>query len=308
MIFIQDPFVRYYDYRPFRSTFLNKIIGNSSKICGILGQRLLPWCFNLYPGTVLEKGKRSSIIVTMTSFPARIGNVWIVLESLLRQQLQPKQVWLYLSEVQFIDRALPENLNRYIENDFLKIIWVKDDYRSYKKFWYFVKDCPSESFITLDDDIIYQSNIISSLIEEREKYPNYVLACYCYKIQYNTDGSLKPYRTWCKKTKKGDIGNRIFFGSGGGTYFPSGCLEGADVDYEIIKRICPLADDIWLNAFVRCNGYHIACVKERRSVVSVLNKQNITLSHENLEENKNDIQLDRTIKFFIKEFNVNPFK
>lgn len=307
MFFIQDLFVSYYDYRPFRSALLNKVIGNSSKILGFLGKSFLPWYFNLCPGTILEIEKRSLVIATMTSFPARIGTLWIVMESLIRQKLQPKQVWLYLSERQFPKHELPKSLKKYINCDFLKIIWVKEDYRSYKKFWYFIKDHPNESFITLDDDIIYQSNTICLLVEGQVKYTGYVVACYCYRIKYNTDGSCKPYRTWDKQTKRGDAGNDIFFGSGGGTLFPVGSLNGSNADYETIKHVCPSADDIWLNAFVRYNGFKTVCVKNRRwSFVSVPIEYNTSLSSQNLGENLNDKQIKNIILFFKKK-GFNPF-
>lgn len=43
----------------------------------------------------------------------------------------------------------------------------------------------------------------------------------------------------------------FIFGSGGGTYFPPGSLSGSDIPFEVIDKICPSADDIWLNAITR---------------------------------------------------------
>ncbi len=298
-MYIQDLFVAYNDYRPFNNELLNKLIGNSSKMLGRIGQRILPCWFKRMPGVLLPEEKRATIIVTMTSFPARIASIWIVFESLLRQRLQPKQIWLYLSEEQFPEHKLPISLNKYLNNNFLKIIWTKQDIKSYKKFWYFIKDYPNESFITLDDDIIYHSNIVRCLVEGHKNSPGYVLACYCYKIKHNSDGSLKPYKLWDKKTIKGDCGLNIFFGSGGGTFFPAGCLKGADTDFDVINKICPLADDIWLNIFVRLNGFQVLCVRDRRwSLVSVPIEKNISLSSQNLKKDKNDEQLKAVMEYF----------
>lgn len=299
-MFIQDFFVSYYDYRPFRSILLNKIIGNGSKLSGFIGRRVLPWWFRCFRKEAKPLKSRASVVATMTSFPARIGNVWVVIESMLRQKLQPKQILLYLSEEQFPSRELPSSLDKYINDNFLRIIWVKDDYRSYKKFWYFIKEYPNEAFITLDDDIIYASDTVLKLVNEARKEKFTIPACYCYRIVYE-DGFPGPYSKWSKKTNKGDCGLNVFFGSGGGTYFPVGSLVGADDNYEIIRQICPLADDIWLNAFIRKNGYSVVCVKDRRSVVNVLNKKNITLSKENVGAGRNDLQLKSTNRYLLSK-------
>lgn len=306
-MFIQDIFVKYYDWRPFNSVLLNKVIGNLSKLTGIVGRRLLPWWFRLLPGE--KKEKKSDVVACMTSFPARMPYIWIVFESLLRQKLQPRKILLYLSEIQFDDKKnIEESLKRYIDLEFLEIKWVKEDYRSYKKFWYYIKENPNQAFITLDDDIIYASDIIYKLINEANNCEKIVPACYCYRITKDKSGMLKSYSSWDKLTKKGDMGNDIFFGSGGGTFFPSGCLEDADFSYEIIKQTCPLADDIWLNAFIRKNKFIVKCVKNRRSVVNVLNKHDTTLSNINVGMSKNDEQLQNVIRLFRKKFNFNPFK
>src|SRR5690606_5759236 len=49
-------------------------------------------------------------IVSFTSFPGRIDQVWIVAELLLRQSFKPDAVILWLSEEQFPDRQVPKNL------------------------------------------------------------------------------------------------------------------------------------------------------------------------------------------------------
>ena len=305
-MYIQDWFVRYNDYRPFNNVFLNKVIGNLSKITGLIGKHILPTLFRLFPKDLDDD--RSCVVVCMTSFPTRIPNLWIVLESILRQKKQPQKILLYLSEIQFDNKDFVEkSLARYVELGILEIKWVNEDYRSYKKFWYFIKEYPNNPFITLDDDIIYESNTIIRLISEAEKCLRTIPACYCYKIRYDSEGNLRPYADWEKQTRIGDSGRDIFFGSGGGVFFPSGSLKGADVNYDIIQKICPLADDIWLNAYIRLNGFDVTCVKNRRSVVSVYNKNNVSLSQENLGHKRNDEQIIEVNENMFQKYGYRPF-
>ena len=49
-MYIQDLFIRYYDYRPFKNRLANKIIGNASKFGLILANIILPIWFKLFPG------------------------------------------------------------------------------------------------------------------------------------------------------------------------------------------------------------------------------------------------------------------
>lgn len=45
-------------------------------------------------GRLVETKRECQLIVSLTSFPLRIGRLWIVIESLLRQQVKPDRVIL----------------------------------------------------------------------------------------------------------------------------------------------------------------------------------------------------------------------
>lgn len=307
-MFVQDFFVKWNDCRPFKNVFLNKVIGNTSKITGRAGALLLPYYFLLHPGIIRPKNNRASVTVCMTSIPTRIDKVWVVMECIIRQTIQPDTVLLYLSKKQFKKIEVPSSLQRYVNSDFLHIVWVDEDIRSYKKFWYYIRDFPDRGFITLDDDILYPSDIIEILLKSYDKSKKIIPACYCYKIKFDYSGKILQYEEWEKNTKRGYVGNDIFFGSGGGVYFPAGSLLGANLPYDMISQICPFADDIWLNAFVRRNGYVVMCAKNRRSVVSVPNDCKKNLSSYNLDNGGNNNQMKSVVSFFIKEYGFDPFE
>ena len=55
--------------------------------------------------------KSGRIIVTLTSFPARVNRLWLVIESLLRQSHKPDMIILWLSKDQFSNLdLLPRSL------------------------------------------------------------------------------------------------------------------------------------------------------------------------------------------------------
>lgn len=97
-------------------------------------------------------------------------------------------------------------------------------------------------------------------------------------------------------------------GSGGGTLFPCGSLKDANLPINIINKVCPLADDIWLNAIVRKNGFNVLCANDSISVPTWIIFNNEKLSTINDGDKFNDKQLFNVIEFMRKKFNYDPFK
>ena len=99
---------------------------------------LVPIYFLLTRGKSLNEKKRDKqLIVSLTSFPLRIGRLWIVIETLLRQKVQPDKIILWLAKSQFPngDFDLPKKLLKQTKRG-LEIRFVDEDIRSYKKFYY----------------------------------------------------------------------------------------------------------------------------------------------------------------------------
>lgn len=62
---------------------------------------------------VCQNSGREKIIVSLTSFNKRIGRVWIVIESILRQTCKPDMIILWLSKEEFPSmECLPKKLLR----------------------------------------------------------------------------------------------------------------------------------------------------------------------------------------------------
>lgn len=97
-MFIQDLFISYYDYRPFNNSLLNKVCGNATKIGACVGRYILPLWFKAFPCWKIFSSQEESIVVCLTSFPRRIGVVWLVIECLGRQSIHASCIVLYLSK------------------------------------------------------------------------------------------------------------------------------------------------------------------------------------------------------------------
>lgn len=99
---------------------------------------LLPWF--LSKKKVIYKGKiQKNLIVSLTSFPARIEYVWMVVETIKRQTVLPEKIILWLSVDQFPSmESVPKTLLNE-QNEMFEIRMVNDDIRSYKKYYYAMK-------------------------------------------------------------------------------------------------------------------------------------------------------------------------
>lgn len=82
--------------------------------------------------TVVSNYGGGKIIVSLTSFPARINNVWLVVECMLRQTVHADKIILWLSKDQFpSDDCIPFSLKKRI-SDVFEIRMVSGDIRSHK--------------------------------------------------------------------------------------------------------------------------------------------------------------------------------
>ena len=236
-----------------------------------------------------EHKQMTDIIVSFTSFPARIDNVWQVVECMMRQTYMPHKILLWLSKEQFpTPDSIPVSL-RQRENDIFQIRMVDGDIRSHKKYYYVSKEYPNSLIFLIDDDIYYDTQILERTVKAHEENPEAVICNYGYHVTYDTDGNLKPYNKWTHETGT-SYSPDLFFGSGGGTLFRPSDLPPDLTDIDSALSCCPIADDIWLNTMVRLAGRPIVMLRNG-IILPIFNANNVELRTQNQDQSKNDQQL-----------------
>lgn len=253
-----------------------------------------------------QKEKEVKYIVSLTSFPNRIGRVWIVIESILRQNYKIDKIILWLSKEQFdsLD-VLPKNLLAQ-QNRGLEIRLVEGDIKSHKKYFYTLKEYPNDFLITVDDDIIYPTTLVSELINVNKSYPESICCHRAHNVKLE-NGKVMPYTFW-KTIKKFDSNKYdIFFTSGGGTLFPPNCLHEEVLNESVLKKYCFYADDVWLNFMSRLNSTNIVKTNYYSDLLPILNSKNLNLHDLNLALGENDSQLAAVRNFYFKKFGIDYF-
>lgn len=257
----------------------------------------------------LADGDRVPVIVSITSFPARIDRVWMTIESLLCQTHKPQSVILWLSRDQFPNEfnSLPRKLVDQ-QHRGLTIRFVEGDIRSYKKFYYVFQEYKNSLVMTLDDDLLLPSYFLKSIYDCKLSHPGDVIASFGFRFSWdNTLDYIKPTGT---RIYTNDSGIDLFFGSGGGTLFDTSVVSKMD-NIEKIRELCPTADDIYLNALIRVCGFGVT-FHVNNPLLSVKSRNNVTLVSHNGDigdpNSKNASQLKQLVSYLETKAIHNPFK
>ncbi len=301
-----DLIIRFYGLLISSSRFLSPIRFLVRKVADVLIPKLLKkeiMVSNKYLGNSSAKGKR--IIVSFTSFPARIERVWVVVKCLKRQSVRPDKIILWLSKDQFDGIKLPDNLTSLIDDQF-EIRMVDNDYRSHKKYLYAFKEYCDDIVVLVDDDIYYESRVIEKLLKGLETHPDAVICQFGSVMQYNKDGSLPPFTEWWVEKSEAIDSKDFFLGTGGGSLFMPNRLTKQILDIQLALKLTPCADDIWVNAMIRMSGLSIYKIK-CGLLLQMSELQSSALKNKNSYEGQNDKQFKDLISYFETEKGVNPF-
>lgn len=250
-------------------------------------------------GSLNESERTPRIIVSLTSFPARIEHVTEVLKRMLIQTVKPDEVVLWLSKEQFPEREL-ELPNRLLEMKKygVKIEWCDGDMKAYKKFLPALKRYPDDLIIIIDDDLIYPVDLVERLYHTHKCFPKAIIASRVHEIGIDKDGKIAPYGTWKKQC--GHDTNVVkqdwFFTGGAGTLLPPHIFGEEMFETDVILDLCPWADDIWLNINAAMQKVPIINVAANNILTRIDGTQEICLQKINIE--KNDIQLKNVITHY----------
>jgi glycosyltransferase involved in cell wall biosynthesis len=223
------------------------------------------------------------VIVSLTSYPARLPYLHVCIRSLLNQTYKPDKVILYLGE-DTKKEDVPSQLWELCPFG-LEIVFCPGNLRTHIKYIYAMQQYPEDIIITVDDDVIYNRKLISSLVQSYTKHPNAVSARVVNKI-ISDEGKCLPYGCWRRqyafvwRKKRKPSWQLMAIGVGGVLHPPaSKCLIAAEVfDIDLITNVCDcLNDDIWLKIHQLRAGTPVALVPGTMSFVVIPHTQETAL-------------------------------
>ena len=241
---------------------------------------------------VTQKNVAQDVVVSLTSYPARLPQLHLVIRSLLHQKLAPREIVLYLGN-DTRDEDIPSSL-RELEKYNFTIKTGYEDLKPHKKYFFAMKEYPDDAVITIDDDVIYDKDFVQDLYNCYKKYPGCVASRRVHRMIQDTLGNIKSYNDWqWECTQILEPSHQLFSTGCGGALYPPKVLPPETFDAAAIKAHCLNTDDVWLK-FMELKA-DIKVVFTNSKVIhplTVRNTQASALMHTNTAgENRNDINI-----------------
>lgn len=250
---------------------------------------------------ITEVKRDTKIIVSMTSFPERIGSAIQTLKTALTQTLKPDLVILWLAHSQFPNREkdLPKALLE-LRKFGLTIEWV-DDLRSYKKLIPALKRFPNDIIITLDDDICYAEDTVETLYNSYLQHPNDVHAHRCGRIEVVGEKliNIPVCYLYDKEYYEASFLNRLT--GHAGVLYPPHVFD--DRVFDRFQEILPTHDDVWFWGMLVLNGIKTRVVKGfRESIYPIEGSQAYGLCKINNARSESGISINKAYEIMIAKF------
>lgn len=238
----------------------------------------------------------SDVIVSLTTFPERVGAAWITIESILRQSKPPGCVVLVLAEDEFSGIEVPASITR-LRGRGVEILWTSRNGRSYNKLIPTHLKYTNRPIVTVDDDVYYPRWMLSSLMDASGMYPKAIVGHRGWEVTVK-DGHLLPYPDW-PAADATTSHNLVFLTGVGGILYPPGLLpKDLLLDLTLATELCPTADDVWFWAVAQASGVPRHCLGKRRLQLVHSQERTRSLASVNWHEGQNDIQIAATVEYF----------
>ena len=238
-----------------------------------------------------------SVIVSMTTFPARIGYVHLAIRSLLNQTVKPGKIILWLAKDQFRNVEIPKHLLAQCKYG-LEIRYCAEDLLAHKKYYYAMQEFPDKLIVTYDDDIIYPEDSLEKLLVMHGQHPEAIICNRGREIAIE-NGSVAPYRYWkvSGRVLTGVPTYRVMASTGAGTLYPPHCMPEETFDIEKIRLLALTADDLWMKVMSIKGQIPVVKSQTRGKGLCVSKgKQDVTLAHQNVDQSLNDRVMQALLK------------
>ena len=243
------------------------------------------------PG-VSDKHYGNELIVSLTTYSHRLYSVHLTIESIMQGTVLPNRIILWLGE-EMRELPLPVVLQNQVKRG-LEIAFCKD-IRSYTKLMPTLCEYPSADVITIDDDLIYNYDLVESLVNAHDAYGDCIVARRIHRIVMGEDNRPLPYAQWEWGHGYNDPTHLNFFTGVGGVYYPADSLDKEVYNEKVFTEICKYADDIWFNAMALKKGTKVMRARsinpQGEDYLMNMSVQDIALCLINNGQSQNDIQL-----------------
>ena len=290
-----------------RSPFVGKNLLRRVILSGIYHtNNFLCWYYHNIKKKTISSPEEADYVVSLTTYPARVGNVWRVIEMAANQRgiKEKYAICLYLIKSEFEGVDLPAKIKE-LQARGLTVKFNEENLKCHNKYFYAFKDYPEKTVITIDDDLQYNHHTISGLIKKNKEYPDCII--------YNRGNRIlknEPYNNWPFVENLTCPQHDVFPTGAGGVLYPPHCCNEFVTDMGVIKKTCLRADDLWLNFMSRLNHTKVvqSGLKSTYMVLPDTSQQTaLWLVNNDVVQVGNDVQINEITKWSLTELNCDYF-
>lgn len=230
------------------------------------------------------------LVISLTSYPDRIRIVPKVIQSLFAQIQKADEIVLWLCVEDFPRKYedLPEDLKCLLGKNGFRIEWEEDNLKSHKKYFYALQN-QENIVITVDDDMYYASDMVSTLVMSYKAHPYSISAREVHMIFRLNDG-IAPYGEWESYVSEyaGTERMDLCAVGVGGILYPPGCASEHWFDRKAIKENAENQDDLWLKFNEIIDRIPVVYVGKHEEDILIEGSQNSALYFSNMYQGEND--------------------
>lgn len=242
---------------------------------------------------------KPSLIVSFTSYPARIHVVPQVLESLYVQSMKPDRILLWLAEEQFPNHEadLPKALIDDAAVGKFELRWC-DNIGSHKKYFYAMQEYPEDIIVTVDDDTFYHPDTLQTLMDTHVRFPHAVVARTASLVLLDSKLNPIPISEWLFDFQSFTEPSMLLISIGvGGVLYPPHSVSKKIFDKEFILETCTVngqtfGDDLLLKVGEMLNNTTVVSVKSE-PYLRLPNTQETALAKLMPNENHKDLLIKK---------------
>ena len=204
----------------------------------------------------------NNIIVSLTSFPARMETTHLAIESIIKQSLRPNKIilWLYEKEFPEKEKNIPKQILKF-QSSGLLIKYYPTNLKSHLKLIPTLKLYPNSLIITIDDDIYYKRDMIEKLYNSYLKNPKDIHAHRISKMVFNKNKNnfdiLNEGIHYYNISTYLNILNGV-----GGVIYPPNCFNNDIFNETLLFNLAKTNDDLWFWVQAVLKGTKIQVVEK----------------------------------------------
>ena len=211
-----------------------------------------------------------SLIVTLTSTSERLAVLRHTLLSLIDQSHKPDRIVVCISkEPYLVDRGikeLPNWFNSMLEQQEVEIKWVENTGPYRKLLPIYRQSTDQDWIVTCDDDVIYGSEWLASLVQAGKEYPNAIVCGRARRPVKNPWKGRQSYINW-PLVAGNSIGTELLPIGIAGVLYRKPLLDEGIMLSDDFKKLVPKQDDLWFNLARELTGANVVVAPKTNDYV-----------------------------------------